>query len=173
MVAVNGQYCLCADRLRDRKSRLFWQEDAGAQEVSPMLVNKREIFGDYPVYLDNWRIAFQGCNTWAGGSKCGIYTADTKGGEPVQATSLTADVPTGNLGSQILFSSNRSGNYDVWVVDTNGGGLRPLTHPPAIDGLATASPDYSQIAFVSNRDGVWAVYASEYRWLQPAQTLRH
>jgi hypothetical protein len=143
----------------DRRSRLFYQEDAGAQfEAPPMLYEKRELFGDYPVYLDNWRIAFQGCNTWAGGSKCGIYSADSRGNEPVQATSLTADIPTGNLGSQILFTSNRSGNYDVWVVNWDGSNLRQLTDNPAVDGPATASPDYRHIAFLSNRDGAWAVY---------------
>ena len=144
----------------DRRPRLFYQEDAGAQfEAGPMLFNNRELFGDYPVYLDNWRIAYQGCNTWAGGSKCGIYSADTKGNEPIQATSLTADIPTGNLVNRILFTSNRSGNYDVWVVNFDGGGLRQLTDNPAIDGPATASPDYSQIAFLTNRDGAWSVYA--------------
>jgi Tol biopolymer transport system component len=144
----------------DRRSRLFYQEDAGAQfEAPPMLYNERELFGDNPVYLDNWRIAFQGCNTWAGGSKCGIYSADSKGGEPVQATSLTADTPTGNLGAEILFMSNRSGNYDVWAVNWDGGNLRQLTDNPAVDGLAAASPDYQHIAFVTNRDGVWSVYA--------------
>ena len=143
----------------DRRSRLFYQEDAGAQfEVGPMTYAKRELFGDNPVYLDNWRIAFQGCNTWAGGSKCGIYSVDSRGNEPVQATSLTADIPTGNLQSQILFTSNRSGNYDVWAVNWDGSNLRQLTDNPAVDGLATASPDYQHIAFVSNRDGVWSVY---------------
>jgi hypothetical protein len=144
----------------DRKWRVFWQEDAGAQfDVEPMLYNEREIFGEYTVYLDNWRIAYQGCNSWAGGSKCGIYTADTKGNEPIPATTLTADIPSGNLGNQILFTSNRSGNYDVWVVNFDGSGLRQLTDNPAVDGLATASPNYGEIAFLTNRDGVWSIYA--------------
>jgi Tol biopolymer transport system component len=144
----------------DRRPRLFYQEDAGAQfDSGPMIYNKRELFGDYPIYLDNWRIAFQGCNTWAGGSKCGIYSTDTRGGEPIQATTQTADIPTGNLGNKILFTSNRSGNYDVWVVNFDGGGLQQLTDNPAVDGPATASPDYSQIAFLTSRDGVWSVYA--------------
>jgi TolB protein len=55
--------------------------------------------------------------------------------------------------------SNRSGNYDVWAVNWDGGNLRQLTDNPAVDGLAAASPDYQHIAFVTNRDGVWSVYA--------------
>lgn len=46
-----------------------------------MRVLSSELFGDYPVYLDNWRVAYQGCNSWSGGSR-GIYTADSRGSEP-------------------------------------------------------------------------------------------
>ena len=37
--------------------------------------------------------------------------------------------------------------------------MRQLTDSPANDGLAVASPDATQLAFVSNRGGVWSVYA--------------
>lgn len=40
-----------------------------------------------------------------GSSKCGIYTTDTNGGEPTPATSLTADIPTGNQGNLVVFTS--------------------------------------------------------------------
>ncbi len=147
-------------KVGDRKSRLYWQADASfQQDIGPLLYSGRELFGDYPVYLDNWRIAFQGCNSWAGGSKCGIYAADTKGGEPIRATDNTSDIPSGNLGSRILFSSNRAGNWDVWVVNFEGSGMQQLTTDPAIDGLGAASPDGQSIAFVSNRGGAWAVWA--------------
>ncbi|MEZ4864334.1 MAG: protein kinase [Caldilineaceae bacterium] len=143
----------------DGKSRIYWQRDASGRFDSPPLAySGRELFGKYPVYLDNWRIAYQGCNVWAGGSSCGIYTADTNGGAPNQATDQTADIPTDSLGSQVLFMSNRGGNWDVYVVNWDGSGLTRLTDHPGRDGQATASPDFQQIAFVSDRDGGWAVY---------------
>lgn len=143
----------------DGRWRLYWQQDAGAQaETPPMSYSGRELFGQYPVYLDNWRIAYQGCNSWAGGSSCGIYTTDTSGSEPLQATTRTDDLPTGNLGNQILFMSRRDGDWNIYAVNWDGSGLRQLTNDPAIDALATGSPDYSQVAFVSNRSGNWAVY---------------
>jgi Tol biopolymer transport system component len=143
----------------DGKYRIYWQRDASARTDSPPLAySGRELFGQYPVYLDNWRIAYQGCNFWAGGSACGIYTADTSGGEPNRATDQTADIPTDSLGSAILFSSNRSGNWEVYRVNWDGSGLTQLTDHPGRDGLATASPDFQHIAFVSDREGSWAVY---------------
>ena len=143
----------------DRKSRIYWQADASEQQEStPLIYSGREIFGDYPVYLDNWRIAYQGCNTWAGSSQCGIYTTDTHESEPVRATDNTSDIPSGNLGSRVLFSSNRGGNWDVWVVNWDGSGLQQLTTDPAIDGLGTSSPDGKSIAFITNRGGTWAVW---------------
>lgn len=143
----------------DGRWRLYWQEDAKAQsEGTALIFNSREIFGRYPVYLDGWRIAYQGCDTWAGGAKCGIYSADTNGGQPIRATDQTADIPSDNLGSRILFTSNRNGNWDVYIVSVDGGGLTRLTDSPGRDGLATSSPDYQHIAFLSDRDGAWAVW---------------
>jgi hypothetical protein len=143
----------------DGKSRIYWQRDASARfDSPPMSYSGRELFGKYPVYLDNWRIAYQGCNFWAGGSACGIYTVDTNGGQPGRATDLTADIPSDSLGDRILFTSNREGNWDVYVVNTDGSGLTRLTDHPGRDGLATASPDFQHIAFVSDREGAWAVY---------------
>lgn len=143
----------------DGKSRIYWQRDASARfDSPPMSYSGRELFGKYPVYLDNWRIAYQGCNFWAGGSACGIYTADTSGGQPGRATDLTSDIPSDSLGDRILFTANREGNWDVYVVNTDGSGLMRLTDHPGRDGLATTSPDFQHIAFVSDRDGTWAVY---------------
>jgi TolB protein len=146
----------------DGRWRLYWQRDASLQTEAPAIIfSGRELFGQYPVYLDNWRIAYQGCNSWAGGSSCGIYTTDTGGGQPNQATTSPNDIPTGNLESQVLFMSKRNGNWDIYVVNWDGSGLRQLTDNGAFDGLATAAPGYQQIAFVSNRDGGWGMYVMD------------
>ena len=146
-------------KVGDGKPRIYYQIDASVQDnARPLTSGGKELVGDYPVYLDNWRIAYQGCNSWEGGSRCGIYAADTRGTTPLRVTENTSDIPSGALGAQVLFSSNRGGNWDVWVVNFDGGGLRQLTTDPGIDGLADASPDGTAIAFVSNRSGAWAVW---------------
>lgn len=59
---------------------------------------------------------------------------------------------------EIAFSSNRSGNYEIWTMDPFGGHIRQLTHDPAMDSQPSWSPDGRQLAFVSTRDGEPALY---------------
>ena len=146
----------------DHRSRIYFQEDASRQtDVEPLTFNGNDIFGNYTVYLDNWRIAYNGCDTWQGGSRCGIWSVDTRGSEPVRATDGADDLPTGNLGSQVLFTSRRNGSFDVWIANWDGSSMRALTDNPANDGLAVGSPDGTLIAFVSDRDGAWGIWLME------------
>jgi dipeptidyl aminopeptidase/acylaminoacyl peptidase len=62
-------------------------------------------------------------------------------------------------GGRVAFTRrNTSGNYDIWVKQTNGEGLMRLTTDPAEDSEPTWSPDGQSIAFVSNRGGNYDVY---------------
>jgi Tol biopolymer transport system component len=60
--------------------------------------------------------------------------------------------------------SQRDGDWEIYVVNLDGTGLRRLTHNSANDGLPTWSPDSTgpaRIAFVSDRDGSWAVWVMD------------
>lgn len=61
--------------------------------------------------------------------------------------------------SRIAFQSNRTGNWEIYVMKTDGTGLKQLTHNNAADNTPHWSPDGKQIVFVSERDG--SVYDSE------------
>ena len=52
----------------------------------------------------------------------------------------------------ISFSSNRTGNYDIYIIDTNGKNPRNLTNHPAYDSTATWAPNGRAFAFVARSD---------------------
>ncbi len=54
---------------------------------------------------------------------------------------------------RLLVSSNRSGNWDVYMIPADGGAARQLTNDPGVDAGPRWSPDGRQAAFYSNRTG--------------------
>ena len=54
--------------------------------------------------------------------------------------------------AKIAFMSDRTGNWDIFVMDLDGSNLVNLTNHPADDTYPTWSPDENYIAFTSTRD---------------------
>jgi TolB protein len=86
------------------------------------------------------------------------YKIKTKAVEPVTLAKLyNLDVAV-NKKDQFVFSSNRSGNYEIWFKEK--GKARQLTNHPALDGRPTFSADNKTVYFESNRGGsmnIWSV----------------
>jgi TolB protein len=61
-------------------------------------------------------------------------------------------------GTKIAFTSDRDGNPEIYVVNSDGSGLRRITNNPAIDVTPTWSPSGNQIAWVSDRTGSPHIY---------------
>ena len=55
--------------------------------------------------------------------------------------------------ADIVFTSSREGNPELYIINRDGSGLRRLTNHPAIDTSPTWSPTGTQIAFTSDRAG--------------------
>jgi serine/threonine protein kinase len=125
-------------------------------EVLPLLREANPIQGHSPSWLPDGRILYSGCL----GDECGILVMQGDGSYPRQiaAGGSETNPEASPNGKQVVFMSKRDGNWEVYLVNLDGSGLRRLTTNSANDGLPTWSPDGRYIAFVSDRDGSWAVW---------------
>jgi TolB protein len=65
-------------------------------------------------------------------------------------------------GQWIVFSSSKTGDYEIWRVRPSGEQLEILTRSPGLDSSPCFSPDGKHIVFTSNREGqlrIWAMTA--------------
>ena len=76
----------------------------------------------------------------------GVIALGAVGGSPPTAT----PTPSG----RIAFESESDGNVEIYVMNADGTGLTNLTNNSAGDWIPAWSPDGSQIAFASGRDGI-------------------
>src|SRR5215471_8159399 len=56
-------------------------------------------------------------------------------------------------GRRILFQSNESGRWQIYVMDENASNIRQITHDSSNNNFIDWSPDNTKIAFVSDRTG--------------------
>src|SRR5580765_1207402 len=66
---------------------------------------------------------------------------------------LQTDVTWSPDGRSIAYTSDKSGNFDIWVQSIDTGEVRQVTKSPAHDRQPTWSPDGNTIVFRSEREG--------------------
>jgi hypothetical protein len=108
-------------------------------------------------------VALVGCATVGGGAPSGGEEKP----DPDEQKAMAA------LGEQvkgeIVWSSSRAGNHDLYVMDTDGSHVRQITKGDAVDWFPRFSPDGARILFTrskkgwvferdANTDGKWDIY---------------
>ncbi|MBF0384617.1 MAG: PD40 domain-containing protein [Candidatus Omnitrophica bacterium] len=72
-------------------------------------------------------------------------------------------------GKQLLFSSNRDGNYEIYSLVINSRREKRLTKNKSLDSNATFSPSGEMIVFVSNRSGNQQIWVMDKNGKNPKQ----
>ena len=98
-----------------------------------------------------------------GGPTFGIYQLSLD--DPTWVVPILADsfqnvqaVPSPDR-STIAFSSNRGGDFDLYLMDPDGTNLRRLTSSPGADGDPAWTPDGARLIFTSARGGSSQLYS--------------
>jgi tetratricopeptide (TPR) repeat protein len=150
-----NRFVFASNREGDRRWRIYvaWADvDGEATNIN---------FGESPAWHPNTNtIVFRGCDET--GNRCGLWTMTGAGSGQAPLTSVPEDtMPAWSPDGQtvVFTSSGRHGNYDIYRVDTESGDVVRLTTSPANDGAATVSPDGQWVAFLSDRSGVWQIWA--------------
>jgi len=103
------------------------------------------------------RIAY---TAWRPGPQVTIVSASGDRHTFNQTAAVANSVPAWSPdGKQIVFSSRRDGDTEIYVADANGSNLRRLTNSPGIDTSPVFNPATGRrIAFVSQRSGTPQIY---------------
>lgn len=126
-----------------------------------------EIHGENPVWTGDDLIVYKGCNTWQGGNSCGIFRVGSwankrwsNGETPAKLSGIdgTDTIPTDAAGSNFLYHDFKNNDWDLYISTTAGGSRNLSNSVGSSDILGTFSPDGQWVAFISNRDGGWAVW---------------
>lgn len=152
--ANSSRIAFASTRESDRRWRLYlvWAQ----QDGETTLVG----YGEAPAWHPTADLlAYRGCDQT--GNNCGLWQMDGSGGNQLPLTTVPSDnrpawSPDGR--TMVFMSDGRSGNFDIFRLDTTTRQVTQLTDSPNFDMLPTVSPDGQSVAFVSNRDGGWKIY---------------
>ena len=142
--------------------RLFSSDNDGDFEIYVLdpdesgvaLLTRNEASNEYVYQTPDGIVSYSG----VGG---GFLThLATEYGFGTQLTDNEADdnSPSWLQDGRISFISDRDGDLEIYVMNSDGSGVTQLTHNQASDSMPSWSPDGRRIAFTSDRDGDLEIY---------------
>lgn len=87
-----------------------------------------------------------------------IMNADGSGRRQLTSLPATAFYPSLSPdGQTVYFSSNQTGNFEIYSIDINGNGLKQLTNGIGALYAPELSPNGERIIFTNNGNGLWVM----------------
>jgi len=152
---TDGSIVFSTRRESDRAPRLYhaYQGGTGGESMG--------FNGDYVDTLPDDRLVTHGCTPTG---DCGLWVLSAGAADGNKISTTGDNTPAASpLGDRIAIMSNErasAGNWEIWTISVDGSDPVRITNNPANDGLPAWSPDGKTIAFVSDRGGVWAIWAA-------------
>jgi TolB protein len=135
MISSGKGRTTCSYFLKDNKHILYASTFQGGDSCPPVPVIKGK-------YL------------WAVYQSFDIYVADLKGTITKQLTNAKgydAEATVSPKGDKIVFTSDRSGDLELWTMDIDGKNQKQITFGLGYDGGAFFSPDGKRLVFRASR----------------------
>lgn len=135
MISTGKGRTTCSYFLKDGKHILYASTHKGGDDCPPVV----EIKGKY---------------LWAVYKSFDIYVADLKGNITSQLTTTDgydAEATVSPKGDKIVFTSDRSGDLELWTMDIDGKNQKQITFGLGYDGGAFFSPDGKKLVFRASR----------------------
>jgi hypothetical protein len=149
-----GRIVFASNQSGDRIWQLYFPVNEETAEPIPNTGH-----GHNPTWLNDDQLIFRGCNLQA---QCGIALISIDGSGFQLLTQGDDWGPAVSPDrTHIAFMRQTEGQWDIWLMNSDGSNPKPLTSDASRDGVPTWSPDGNRIAFVSNRDGGWAIWSMQ------------
>lgn len=87
-----------------------------------------------------------------------FYSSDYDVSDHRPALNIVVDLDFPHLTEKIIWQSQRTGNWDIWMMNPDGTEKVQLTFDPGIDAYPIISPDGTKIAFHSDRTGRYEIW---------------
>lgn len=134
------------------KSAQVWASTVGSDSSKTKQITNGKYDGDSLAWTADGRVLY----TAPSGEQSDIWIVNGDGTAPIQ---LTADVHREGLGCVspdgrfVVFSSNRSGNFNLWKLEIATGEQTQITHGVENDSQPICTPDGQSVLFRSLREG--------------------